>query len=116
DKFIADFNFLYPRILFMPENLASAPRHVRRTTILVCLLAALAGLMFGLDIGVISGATAFIQNDFHISDQTIEWIVSAMMLGAAIGALGAGWLSARLGRKRALILSALLFVIGSIFC
>ncbi|WP_426702386.1 sugar porter family MFS transporter [Rhodanobacter sp. Col0626] len=88
----------------------------RAATLLTCALAALAGLMFGLDIGVISGATQLIQAEFAVSDQTIEWIVSAMMLGAAIGAIGAGWLSAALGRKRSLILSALLFVAGSLLC
>jgi len=78
------------------------------------MLAALAGLMFGLDIGVISGATQFIQKEFQISDHMIEWIVSSMMLGAAIGALGAGWMSATLGRKRSLILGGVLFVTGSL--
>lgn len=92
------------------------PRQARRATVFICIMAALAGLMFGLDIGVISGAVQFIQNDFQVDDRTIEWIVSAMMLGAAVGAVGAGWLSARLGRKRSLILAAILFVIGSLLC
>jgi SP family galactose:H+ symporter-like MFS transporter len=39
-----------------------------------------------------------------------------MMFGAAVGALGAGWLSSHLGRKRSLILGAILFVIGSLLC
>jgi SP family galactose:H+ symporter-like MFS transporter len=94
----------------------AAVARARTTTLLTCVLAALAGLMFGLDIGVISGATQFIQAEFAISDHVIEWIVSAMMLGAAIGAAGAGWLSAALGRKRSLILSAMLFVAGSLLC
>jgi SP family galactose:H+ symporter-like MFS transporter len=51
-----------------------------------------------------------------ISDRMVEWIVSSMMLGAAIGALGAGWLSATLGRKRSLILGGVLFVLGSLLC
>ena len=89
----------------------------RRTTVVVtCVLAALAGLMFGLDIGVISGATPFIQKEFGIGDGMVEWIVSSMMLGAALGALGAGWLSATLGRKRSLILGGVLFVLGSLLC
>ena len=86
----------------------------RATAAYVCALAALAGLMFGLDIGVISGATQFIQKEFQISDHTIEWIVSAMMFGAAMGAAGAGWMSATLGRKRSLVLAAILFVVGSL--
>ena len=86
----------------------------KSTVVFTCALPALAGLMFGLDIGVISGATQFIQKEFQISDHVIEWIVSSMMLGAAIGALGAGWMSAALGRKRSLILAGVLFVIGSL--
>ncbi|KRE89326.1 D-galactose transporter GalP [Frateuria sp. Soil773] len=99
-------------------NAAATPSasRARTTAVFTCILAALAGLMFGLDIGVISGATSFIQKEFQVSNRTIEWIVSAMMLGAAVGALGASWMSARLGRKRSLILGAVLFVAGSLLC
>jgi MFS transporter, SP family, galactose:H+ symporter len=90
--------------------------HSKATALFSGVLAALAGLMFGLDIGVISGATQFIQKDFGISDERIELIVSAMMLGAALGAAGAAWLSGPLGRKRLLILGAVLFVTGSLLC
>ena len=93
------------------ESITARPK---TTIVFTCILAALAGLMFGLDIGVISGATQFIQKEFQISDHMIEWIVSSMMLGAAIGALGAGWMCATLGRKRSLILAAVLFVGGSL--
>lgn len=95
---------------------SDAKPHAKATAIFTCVLAALAGLMFGLDIGVISGAQQFIQKEFGVSDHALEWIVSAMMFGAAVGALGAGWLSSSLGRKRSLILGAVLFVIGSILC
>ena len=92
------------------------PAERKTAAVITCVLAALAGLMFGLDIGVISGATQFIQAEFHVSDHTIEWIVSSMMFGAAIGAAFAGWLSVSLGRKRSLILAAALFVAGSLLC
>lgn len=68
-------------------------------TFFVCFLAALAGLLFGLDIGVIAGALPFIANEFQISAHTQEWVVSSMMFGAAVGAVGSGWLSFKLGRK-----------------
>ncbi|KUM42495.1 sugar porter family MFS transporter [Pseudomonas sp. EpS/L25] len=104
----------------MSNTTTNADGHVTEKAqpkaIFACLMAALAGLMFGLDIGVISGATKFIQQEFQISDQVIEWIVSSMMAGAALGALGAGSLSAKLGRKKSLMLGAILFVIGSVLC
>ncbi len=85
-------------------------------TLLIAGLAALAGLMFGLDIGVISGALSFIGREFHVNDATQEFVVSSMMLGAALGALLAGYLSASFGRKKSLILSAVLFVASSLLC
>lgn len=93
---------------------AAAP--VRGSTTFTFLLAALAGLMFGLDVGVIGGAQQFIQHAFKLDDDAIGWIVSSMALGATLGAVVAGWVSATLGRKRTLIASAILFVFGSLFC
>jgi SP family galactose:H+ symporter-like MFS transporter len=95
---------------------APVATRAKATAVFTCILAALAGLMFGLDIGVISGAEQFIQKEFVVSDRTIGWIVSIMMAGAALGALAAGWLSGHLGRKRSLILGAVLFVAGSVLC
>jgi SP family galactose:H+ symporter-like MFS transporter len=89
-------------------------RHARRHAAFVAILAALAGLMFGLDVGVISGAQQFIQREFAVDDRVLENIVSSMMVGAAVGAALAAWLSRHFGRKRSLIVSASLFVIGSL--
>lgn len=86
----------------------------KRTAFFTYVLAALAGLMFGLDVGVISGALLFIRAEFGISDRMLEWIVSSMMLGAALGALSAGRISASLGRKRSLIIGSVLFVVGAL--
>lgn len=94
----------------------TAAIQLKTSAVFICLLAALAGLMFGLDIGVISGASHFIQAEFQIPDRTIEWIVGSMMFGAAIGAAAAGSISAVAGRKRSLLLAASLFVAGSLLC
>ncbi len=83
---------------------------------LTCAMAALAGLLFGLDIGVIAGALPFIAKDFQVNDHMQEWIVSSMMVGAALGAVLAGWMSYRLGRKYSLVLGAALFIAGSLAC
>lgn len=82
----------------------------------ICILAALAGLMFGLDIGVISGALQFIQAHFHTSTLAEGWIVSSMMAGAAAGAVIAAPMSLHLGRKVSLIIAAVAFVVGALIC
>ncbi len=82
----------------------------------VGLTAALAGLLFGLDVGVISGANEFIQKDFGIDDRTVENIVSALLWGAVFGVLISGFFSMRLGRRGTILISALVFALGSIFC
>ena len=97
----------------MPDN-QNRKHSNKRMTFLVCLMAALAGLLFGLDIGVIAGALPFITKEFVISTHEQEWVVSSMMLGAAVGAIGSGWLSFKLGRKYSLIIGAALFVAGSL--
>lgn len=85
-------------------------------TIIIGILAATAGLMSGLDIGVISGALDFVSEAFHASTFAQEWIVSAMMAGAAVGAVLAGWLAKITGRKWALVLGGVIFIIGSLGC
>ena len=62
--------------------------------------AALAGLLFGLDVGVISGAQQFIAKDFKIGDRDIELIVSALLWGAVFGTLISGMISSHFGRRR----------------
>lgn len=82
----------------------------------VGLTAALAGLLFGLDVGVISGANEFIQKDFGIDDRAVENIVSSLLWGAVFGVLLSGFFSHRLGRRGTILISALVFAAGSVFC
>ena len=96
-----------------PRLMPRTQRDTRRMNQFVSIAAAVAGLLFGLDIGVIAGALPFITDHFMLSTRQQEWVVSSMMLGAAIGALFNGWLSFRLGRKYSLMVGAILFVAGS---
>ena len=82
--------------------------------IFISFAAGMAGLLFGLDIGVISGALPFITTHFDLTSRLQEWVVSAMMLGAALGAISTGWISFKLGRKKSLMSGAVLFVLGSL--
>ena len=82
---------------------------------LVCIVAALGGLLFGWDWVVIGGAKPFFQRYFNLRDPSlIGWANSCALIGCLVGALAAGALSDRFGRKRLLILSALLFAVTSI--
>lgn len=95
-------------------TLPRSPQRVRRMNLFVSVSAAVAGLLFGLDIGVIAGALPFITDHFTLAHRDQEWVVSSMMLGAALGALFNGWLSSRLGRKYSLMAGAILFIVGSL--
>ncbi|WP_294900180.1 sugar porter family MFS transporter [Tatumella sp. UBA2305] len=98
----------------MPGNTNNSRSSNKMMTFFVCFLAALAGLLFGLDIGVIAGALPFIAKEFNVTAHQQEWIVSSMMFGAAVGAVGSGWMSSQLGRKKSLMAGAILFVAGSL--
>ena len=84
--------------------------------------AALAGLLFGLDVGVISGALDFIKRDFLAdlnplqADSRAEFIVSALLWGAVAGTLISGFLSSKFGRKKTILVSAVVFIAGSLAC
>ncbi len=81
---------------------------------LVSIVAAIGGLLFGYDTAVISGAIGFMQQKFNLDSVMTGWAVSCLMIGAIIGAGFAGALSDRFGRRRMLILAAILFSAGSI--
>ena len=82
---------------------------------LISSVAAMGGLLFGWDWVVIGGAKPFFQRYFELtSEAQIGWANSCALIGCLVGALMAGALSDRFGRKRLLILAALLFAVTSI--
>jgi len=80
----------------------------------VALVAALSGLLFGLDIGVISGVLPWLDKYWGTTPETDEFIVSSMLAGAFAGSLISGYFSRKFGRKKAILISAVIFGIGSI--
>lgn len=82
--------------------------------VFVAIVAAVAGFLFGFDEGVISGAQIFLHKEFHYGAAMEGVMTSSVPLGALIGALLAGRLTARFGRRRILLAAALLFALGAI--
>jgi len=78
--------------------------------------AALGGLLFGYDTGVISGALIFIRAQFGLSTFQQELVVSVVLVGAAVGALSGGRLADIFGRRVMLLVTALIFVAGALVC
>ncbi|HWY77134.1 MAG TPA: sugar porter family MFS transporter [Verrucomicrobiae bacterium] len=82
---------------------------------LISVVAAMGGLLFGWDWVVIGGAKPFFQRYFELTSAAqIGWANSCALIGCLVGALVAGALSDRFGRKRLLIASALLFAVTSV--
>ena len=77
-------------------------------------VAALGGLLFGFDTGVISGAIHFIKVEFYLNAYQEGFAVSSLMIACVIGALFAGPIADWTGRKKVLILCAVLFTISTI--
>ena len=80
---------------------------------LVCLVAALGGLLFGFDTAVISGAIGQVKAQFVLKPLMEGWIVSSALVGCIFGSAIAGTLSDRFGRKM-LLLAAVLFTLCAI--
>src|SRR5436190_23446180 len=76
--------------------------------------AALGGLLFGYDTGVISGALIFIKREFGLTTTAEEVVVSGVLLGATIGAIIGGKAADHFGRRRVLLVTAAIFGIGAL--
>lgn len=81
---------------------------------LLASVAALGGLLFGYDTAVISGAIGYMEQHWHLDSVVKGWAASSALVGCIVGAMFAGVLSDWLGRKKVMIMSAVLFGVSAI--
>jgi SP family xylose:H+ symportor-like MFS transporter len=81
--------------------------------VLITSVSALGGLLFGYDTGVINGAQFYLSKHFDLDSVMKGWVVGSALLGCLVGAIAAGPLSTRFGRKYSLIISAILFSLSA---
>lgn len=79
--------------------------------ILITSVAAFGGFLFGYDTAVIAGAIGYLQTKFNLSPLMVGWAASSAIWGCVLGAMTAGYLSDRYGRKAVLIGTAVLFAV-----
>jgi len=80
----------------------------------ISLVAALGGLMFGFDLGIITGVVPYIEHQFNLSGFHLGFVVAVFELGAMAGALGTAYVAKKYGRKRSMIFCAILLCITSL--
>ena len=89
---------------------------LKTNVLLISIIAATGGLLFGFDTGVISGALPFLKQYWNLPDSSIELITTTVLIGAVTGAVTSGRLSDILGRKKMIIINAVIFTIGAVGC
>ncbi|MGH4006931.1 MAG: MFS transporter, partial [Pseudonocardiaceae bacterium] len=94
--------------------MVTSPFRARVSTRRVYALGALAALLFGYDNGIIGAALLFIPDELPLTPLQAGAVVSAMVFGAMVGALGSGPAADRLGRQRVLLVAGVVFTVGAL--
>ena len=81
---------------------------------LIFFLGALGGLLYGYDMGVISGALLFIKDDIPLNSFTEGLVVASMLVGAIFGSGASGPMSDRLGRRLVVFIIAIIYIVGAL--
>lgn len=83
--------------------------------LLISLIAAFGGLLFGFDIAIVAGTIPFLDEYFSLSEAQLGWTVSSLYIGCIAGSFLTGHFTDKFGRKKPLIFSAAIFLVSSIF-
>lgn len=82
--------------------------------VFLAVIAAIAGFLFGFDTAVINGVLLFLQRQFSLTNVATEVAASALLLGCLLGAAGASLVGDRIGRRKSLLLAAVLFAVSTV--
>lgn len=82
--------------------------------LILALSASLGGLLLGFDIAIITGAGPFLTEQFHLSDLSLGWAFSSLLFGCVLGSVTAGRLTDFKGRRKILLVVAVLFALTSL--
>ncbi|XP_074579741.1 polyol transporter 5-like [Curcuma longa] len=97
------------------EKMAAPPKQGRNMYAMGCtMLASLASILLGYDIGVMSGAQKFIQKELHISDTQVEILIGILNLYSLVGSFAAGFTADWIGRRYTIVLAAAIFFAGAL--
>jgi SP family arabinose:H+ symporter-like MFS transporter len=94
-------------------NTEQAPAKSAFFLVAITAVATMGGLLFGFDMAVISGVLPFVKQQFALSAAAEGWFVSSALVGCILGVSFSGELSDRIGRKKMLMLSAVLFFVSA---
>jgi len=97
------------------NNKKEYKKHNNVLVIAIAAIAATGGLLFGFDTGVISGAIPYFQKNFLINDSWVEMITTSGLAGAVIGAMFCGRIADIVGRKKVILASSVIFIIGALW-
>lgn len=111
DEHVAGVPAAIPEGTGPAETARTTRRHVTR----VAFVAALGGLLYGYDTGVISGTLIEIGKEFSIDSSVKEFITASILVGAILGAFLTGPVSAKIGRRRTILVISAVFGLGVLF-
>jgi sugar porter (SP) family MFS transporter len=93
-----------------------AGQQLTGAVVVIALVAAISGMLYGYDTGVISWALLQLAKDFNITAGWQQVIAASILLGAVVGALACSWLSDLRGRRGTLVMLAGVFIVGALWC
>jgi SP family arabinose:H+ symporter-like MFS transporter len=92
-------------------------KQIKKISILtITLVASLGGFLFGFDMAVVSGVLPLLQKQFDLSAFQEGWFVSSALVGCIVGVAFSGEMTDRIGRKKPLLISAVLFLLSALGC